>query len=152
MPPHENRIAIRIVMRTASPFDKSNSATSLAQGLYAPLKLSKAASTFSQASRKRFDKVECLRRGRRKPAARYCKYSASLAFAISLRSRYSELLTLGIPRVKNSLPLTVSADTTTPRSLSLETRPLIPRLRCVSPNPRSGDCKMYVNGHNYMQA
>ena len=41
------------------------------------------------------------------PAARYFKYSASLAFAVPLRSRYSELLTLGIPRVKSSLSLTV---------------------------------------------
>lgn len=51
--------------------------------------------------------VECLRRPRRKPAARRCKYSASLAFASPLRSRYSEFLTLSILRVKNSLPLTV---------------------------------------------
>lgn len=41
------------------------------------------------------------------PAARRCKYSASLAFASPLRSRYSEFLTLSILRVKNSLPLTV---------------------------------------------
>lgn len=93
--------------------------------------------------------VECLRRGRRKPAARYCKYSASLAFAISLRSRYSELLTLSILRVKISLSLTVSADATTPRSLSLETRPLISCLRSASPNRRSGDCKMGVGGNKW---
>jgi len=37
---------------------------------------------------------------------------------------------------------------TTPRGLSLGMRPLIPRLHCVSPNPRSGDCKMYVNHDN----
>lgn len=62
--------------------------------------------------------------------------------------RYSEFLTLSILRVKNSLPLTVSADTTTPRSLSLETRPLISCLRYAPPNRRSGDCKMYVNHDN----
>ena len=39
--------------------------------------------------------------------ARRCKYSASLAFASPLRSRYSEFLTLSILLVKNSLPLTV---------------------------------------------
>ena len=60
--------------------------------------------------------------------------------------RCSESLTLGILRVKNSLPLTVSADTTTPRSLSLETRPLISCLRYAPPNRRSGDCKMTVGG------
>ena len=58
--------------------------------------------------------------------------------------RYSEFLTLSILRVKNSLPLTVSADTTTPRSLSLETRPLISCLRYASPNRRPGDCKIGV--------
>lgn len=58
--------------------------------------------------------------------------------------RCSESLTLGILRVKNSLPLTVSADTTTPRSLSLETRPLISCLRYAPPNRRSGDCKIGV--------
>lgn len=51
--------------------------------------------------------------------------------------RYSEFLTLSILRVKNSLPLTVFADTTTPRSLSLETRPLISCLRYAPPNRRS---------------
>ena len=56
---------------------------------------------------KTFDEVECLRRRRRKPASQKCKHSASLAFAFPLRSRYSEFLTLGILRVKNSLPLTV---------------------------------------------
>ena len=64
-------------------------------------------------------------------------HSASLAFALPLRSRYSESLTLSILRVKNSLPLTVFADTTTPRSLSLETRPLISCLRYAPPNRRS---------------
>lgn len=59
-------------------------------------------------------------------------------------ARCSESLTLGILRVKNSLPLTVSADTTTPRSLSLETRPLISCLRYAPPNRRSGDCKIGV--------
>ena len=34
-----------------------------------------------------------MRRGRRKPASRQCKHSASLAFASPLRSRYSESLT-----------------------------------------------------------
>lgn len=67
-----------------------------------------------------------------------------LAFAVPLRSRYSEFLTLSILRVKNSLPLTVSADTTTPRSLSLETRPLVSCLRYAPPNHRSGDCKIGV--------
>lgn len=62
---------------------------------------------FRKRIEKRFDKAECLRRGRRKPASRQCKHSASLAFALPLRSRYSEFLTLSILRVKNSLPLTV---------------------------------------------
>ena len=64
-------------------------------------------------------------------------------------ARYSESLTLSILRVKNSLPLTVSADTTTPRSLSLETRPLISCLRYALPNRRPGDCKMGVGGNKW---
>lgn len=83
---------------------------------------------------------------RPKPAARYFKCSASPAFALPLRSRYSELSTLSILCVKSSLPLAVSADATTPRSLSLETRPLISCLRYAPPNRRSDDCKMTVGG------
>lgn len=77
--------------------------------------------------------------------------------------RCAVMQTLGIPRIRitaplslqrisntqhpsrnNSLPLTVFADTTTPRSLSLETRPLISCLRYAPPNRRSGDCKIGV--------
>ena len=54
------------------------------------------------------------------------------------QTRFAKMKTLGIPRIRISAPL------------SLGMRPLIPRLHCVSPNHRSGDCKMYVNGHNYM--
>lgn len=60
--------------------------------------------------------------------------------------RCAVMQTLSILRVKKSLPPTVSADTTTPRSLSLETRPLISCLRSAPPNRRSGDCKMTVGG------
>ena len=142
---------IRTVIQIALPFDNPTTLRVSPKTLRV-IEMSKAASTFSLALRKTFDKVEGLRRGRRKPASQKCKHSASLAFAFPLRSRYSEFLTLSILRVKNSLSLTVSADTTTPRSLSLETRPLISCLRYASPNRRPGDCKMYVNGHNYMQA
>ena len=60
--------------------------------------------------------------------------------------RCAGLQILGIPRIRITapLPLTVSADTTTPRSLSLETRPLISCLRSAPPNRRSGDCKIGV--------
>lgn len=58
--------------------------------------------------------------------------------------RYSEFLTLSIPRVKNSLPLTVFTFVSTTRGTSLGMRPLIPCLHCVSPNRRSGDCKIGV--------
>lgn len=95
---------------------------------------------------KNIRQVECLRRRRRKPASQKCKHSASLAFAFPLRSRYSELLTLSILRVKSSLPLTVFTFVSTTRGLSLGMRPLIPCLHCVSPNHRSGDCKMTVGG------
>lgn len=71
------------------------------------MKCRKLPQLFRWRYEKRFGKSECLRRKRRKPAARYCKYSASLAFALPLRSRCSEFLTLSILRVKNSLPLTV---------------------------------------------
>ena len=97
---------IRTVIQIALPFDNPTTLRVSPKTLRV-IEMSKAASTFSLALRKTFDKVEGLRRGRRKPAARYCKYSASLAFAISLRSRYSELLTLSILRVKITLSLTV---------------------------------------------
>ena len=136
---------IRTVIQIALPFDNLTTLRVSPKTLRV-IEMSKAASTFSPALRKTIRQVECLRRGRRKPASRQCKHSASLAFALPLRSRYSEFLTLSILRVKNSLPLTVSADTTTPRSLSLETRPLISCLRYAPPNRRPGDCKMTVGG------
>ena len=97
---------IRTVIQIALPFDNPTTLRVSPKTLRV-IEISKGASTFSLALRKTFDKVEGLRRGRRKPASRKCKRSASLAFASPLRSRYSESLTLSILRVKNSLPLTV---------------------------------------------
>ena len=78
------------------------------------------------------------------PADRLQAVGGAIVALDSGLGHMSEFLTLSILRVKNSLPLTVSADTTTPRSLSLETRPLISCLRYAPPNRRSGDCKIGV--------
>lgn len=86
----ENLFVDRIATQIAPPFD---SPTTLRVSLKTlrVIEMSKAV----YLSRSHHEKI------------RRCKYSASLAFASPLRSRYSEFLTLSILRVKNSLPLTV---------------------------------------------
>lgn len=134
---------IRIVMRFAVPFDNPTTLRVSLKTLRV-IEMPKAASTFRGRYEKTIRQVECLRRVRRKPASQKRKHSASLAFAFPLRSRYSEFLTLGILRVKNSLSLTVFTFVSTTRGISLGMRPLIPCLHCVPPNRRTGDCKMTV--------
>lgn len=134
---------IRIVMRFAVPFDNPTTLRVSLKTLRV-IEMPKAASTFRGRYEKTIRQVECLRRVRRKPASQKRKHSASLAFAFPLRSRYSEFLTLGILRVKNSLSLTVFTFVSTTRGISLGMRPLIPCLHCVPPNRRTGDCKIGV--------
>ena len=58
---------IRTVIQIALPFDNPTTLRVSPKTLRV-IEMSKAASTFSLALRKTFDKVEGLRRGRRKPA------------------------------------------------------------------------------------